>query len=117
MAEAMITRDVTRWGIPELRGHTIPGSTYTAKEYAKQEWEHMWTKVWLLLGREADIPNYGDWQMEEVGPESIIMVRQEDGSIKAFYNVCQHRGNPLVDEEKGSVKRFVCRYHSWAFMP
>lgn len=117
MAEAMITRDVTRWGIPELRGHTIPGSHYTSKAYAEQEWENMWTKVWLLLGREADLPNYGDWQMEEVGPESIIMVRQEDGSIKAFYNVCQHRGNPLVDEEKGSVKRFVCRYHSWAFLP
>jgi len=117
MAEAVITRDVTRWGIPELRGHTIPGFHYTSKAFAEQEWDNMWTKVWLLLGRESDMPNYGDWQMEEVGPESIIMVRQEDGSIKAFYNVCQHRGNPLVDEEKGSVKRFVCRYHSWAFMP
>jgi phenylpropionate dioxygenase-like ring-hydroxylating dioxygenase large terminal subunit len=46
------------------------------------------------------------------------MVRQQDGSIKAFYNVCQHRGNPLVDESKGSnPRRFVCRYHSWAFLP
>ena len=40
-----------------------------------------------------------------------------DGSVKAFYNICQHRGNPLVSGEKGSVRRFVCRYHSWAFMP
>ena len=39
----------------------------------------MWTKVWLLLGREAEIPNHGDWQMEEVGPEEILMVRQKDG--------------------------------------
>ncbi|MCC5874334.1 MAG: aromatic ring-hydroxylating dioxygenase subunit alpha [Gammaproteobacteria bacterium] len=117
MSEAVISRDVARWGIPELRGHSIPGYRYTSKEFAEQEWEHMWTKAWLLLGRESELPNYGDWQMEEVGPESIIMVRQEDGSVKAFYNVCQHRGNPLVDEEKGSVKRFVCRYHSWAFMP
>ena len=45
------------------------------------------------------------------------MVRQKDGGVKAFYNVCQHRGNPLVDGEKGSVRRFVCKYHSWAFMP
>ncbi|MCC5885075.1 MAG: aromatic ring-hydroxylating dioxygenase subunit alpha [Gammaproteobacteria bacterium] len=117
MSEAVISRDVARWGIPELRGHTIPGDRYTSKEFAEQEWEHMWTKAWLLLGRESELPNYGDWQMEEVGPESIIMVRQEDGSVKAFYNVCQHRGNPLVDDEKGSVKRFVCRYHSWAFLP
>ncbi len=75
----------------------------------------MWTKVWLLLGRESQLPNPGDWQMEKVGPESILMVRQKDGGVKAFFNVCQHRGNPLVDDPKGSVKRFVCRYHSWAY--
>ena len=64
------------------------------------------------------MPNFRDWQMERVGPEEILMVRQEDGSIKAFYNVCQHRGNPLVEESKGSAKsRFVCKYHSWAFLP
>ena len=78
----------------------------------------MWTKVWLLLGREAEIPNHGDWQMEEVGPEEILMVRQKDGGVKAFYNVCQHRANPLVDGPKGHVlRRFVCKYHSWAFLP
>lgn len=76
----------------------------------------MWTKVWLLLGRESEMPEPGDWQREDVGPESILMVRQDDKSIKAFYNVCQHRGNRLVSEEKGNVSRFVCKYHSWAFM-
>ncbi len=77
----------------------------------------MWTRVWLLLGREAQLPHPGDWQMEPVGAEEILMVRQNDGSVKAFYNVCQHRGNPLVEEHRGRVKRFVCKYHSWAFMP
>jgi phenylpropionate dioxygenase-like ring-hydroxylating dioxygenase large terminal subunit len=101
----------------ETRGSRVEGARYTSKEFALAEWEGMWTKVWLLLGRESEMPNPGDWQMEEVGPESILMVRQTDGSVKAFYNVCQHRGNPLVAEETGSVKRFVCKYHSWAFMP
>ena len=46
------------------------------------------------------------------------MVRQKDNTVKAFYNVCQHRGNPLVEEKKGHVlRRFVCKYHSWAFLP
>ena len=44
----------------------------------------MWTKVWLLLGRESELPNPGDWQMEPVGPEEMLMVRQQDGSVKAF---------------------------------
>ena len=115
MSELRIVED---WSDPETRGHTIPGARYTSKEFFEQEWEGMWTKVWLLLGREAEIPNHGDWQMEEVGPEEILMVRQKDGGVKAFYNVCQHRANPLVDGPKGHVlRRFVCKYHSWAFLP
>ena len=56
----------------------------------------MWTKVWLLLGREAELPKPGDWQMEPVGPEEILMVRQEDGGVKAFYNT--HYAN-VPDEQ------------------
>ena len=111
-------RKIEAWPDQETRGHTIPGSRYTSKEFHEKEWEGMWTKVWLLLGREAELPEPGNWQMEEIGPEEILMVRQKDGSVKAFYNVCQHRGNPLVDGPKGHVlRRFVCKYHSWAFTP
>lgn len=101
----------------ETRGSKLEGYRYTSKEFFQQEWEGMWTKVWLLLGRESEIPEHGDWQMEPVGDEEILMVRQKEGGVKAFYNVCQHRGNPLVEEGTGHVRRFVCKYHSWAFMP
>ena len=69
-------RNLDRWPEQETRGHRIPGSRYTAKEFMNQEWEGMWTKVWLLLGREAELPNPGDWQMEEVGPEEIRSARK-----------------------------------------
>lgn len=101
----------------ETGNSRLEGFRYTSKDFFEKEWEGMWTKVWLLLGRESELKNPGDWQMEPVGPEEILMVRQNDGGVKAFYNVCQHRGNPLVEDDKGSVKRFVCKYHSWAFMP
>ncbi|MCP5178927.1 MAG: aromatic ring-hydroxylating dioxygenase subunit alpha [Pseudomonadales bacterium] len=110
-------RSLPDWPVQSLRGNRLAGERYTSREFFQQEWDHMWTRVWLLLGRESEIPNPGDWQCEEVGPESILMVRQKDGGINAFYNVCQHRGNRLVTGEKGHVNRFVCRYHSWAFMP
>lgn len=90
------------WPKQTIRGHDLSGTRYTSREFMKQEWEGMWTRVWLLLGRESEIPNAGDWQMEPVGQEEVLMVRQQDQSIKAFYNVCQHRGNPLVDEAKGA---------------
>ena len=117
MTEQLVAPDIPSWPEQKLRGHRIPGSRYTSREFADKEFEEMWAKVWLLLGRESEMPDPGDWQREEVGAESILMVRQTDGSVKAFYNVCQHRGNPLVSEETGSVRRFVCKYHSWAWMP
>ena len=117
MSDSISRIRLDAWPQQATRGHTIPGYRYTSAEFFEKEWEHMWTRVWLLLGRESQLPQPGDWQMEEVGRESILMVRQKDGSVKAFYNICQHRGNPLVDAPKGSTKRFVCRYHSWAYMP
>jgi phenylpropionate dioxygenase-like ring-hydroxylating dioxygenase large terminal subunit len=102
-----------KWPDPKLKGHSIPGSRYHSKEFFAQEWERMWTKVWLLLGREDEIPEPGDYQMEEVGPESILMVRQQDGSVRAFYNVCQHRGARLIFNEAGTVDAFTCPYHGW----
>ncbi|WP_367576163.1 MULTISPECIES: Rieske 2Fe-2S domain-containing protein [Cupriavidus] len=52
----------------------------------------MWTKVWTLAGIASDIPNAGDWFKYDLGKESFVVVRGEDGKIRAFYNVCPHRG-------------------------
>ena len=73
----------------------------------------MWPKVWLLLGREEEVPNPGDYQMEEFGGESFLMIRQDDRSIKSFYNVCQHRGARLTFNEQGTAETFKCPYHGW----
>jgi phenylpropionate dioxygenase-like ring-hydroxylating dioxygenase large terminal subunit len=106
------------WPVQATRGHPIPGERYTSRAFMEQEWAGVWSRVWLLLGREAELPEPGDWQLEALGSEEILMVRQADGTVKAFLNVCQHRGNPLVSEPRGSIKRrFVCRYHSWAWLP
>lgn len=107
--------DLADWPRQQVRGHKLEGYRYTSREFMELEWEHVWTRVWLLLGREDEMPDPGDWQQEEVGRESILMVRQADGGIRAFYNVCQHRGQRLVSEPRGHVRRFICPYHSWAW--
>jgi phenylpropionate dioxygenase-like ring-hydroxylating dioxygenase large terminal subunit len=117
VAEQSNIHSIESYPEQRTRGSLLEGYRYTSREFFEKEWEGMWTKVWLLMGRESELPEPGDWQMEPIGPEEILMVRQEDGSVKAFYNVCQHRGNPLVEDSKGHVRRFVCKYHSWAFMP
>jgi len=91
----------------------LPGYRYTSPDFFATEWERVWTKTWLLLGRESEIPEPGDYQAEPLGPESILMVRQPDGGIRAFYNVCQHRGNRLIAGDAGGVDHFTCAYHGW----
>lgn len=93
----------------------LTGDRYRSRSYFEQEWEHLWTRVWLLLGRANQIPDPGDYQVEEVGAESFIIMRQADGSIRTFYNTCQHRGSRLLFSTGGRAQRLTCPYHSWTY--
>jgi phenylpropionate dioxygenase-like ring-hydroxylating dioxygenase large terminal subunit len=90
-------------------------SRYYSKEFMKLEWERLWPRVWLLAGVTSDIPEAGDYTVFEHGHEEMIVVRQKDNGIKAFYNVCPHRGNRICLNERGSVEKFTCAFHSWQF--
>jgi carnitine monooxygenase subunit len=90
-------------------------SRYYSKEFMKLEWDRMWTRAWLLAGVASDIPEQGDYFTFTIGPEEIIVVRQADGSIRAFYNVCPHRGSKIAMNESGSVSHFTCPFHGWQF--
>src|SRR5512143_2320115 len=88
---------------PDLGHELIPKERYTSPEFARLEWQRMWTKVWLLAGRESDLHAPGDYFTFEIGPESVLVVRQPDGAIAARYNVCMHRGNRLREPGRGHV--------------
>ena len=102
---------------PELGQKPIDGFRYTSPDFASLEWEQMWTKVWLVAGRADQLMNSGDYFTLDIGPESILCSMGTDNKIRAFYNVCQHRGNLLVSAETGSIKdgTFNCAYHGWRF--
>lgn len=93
----------------------LAGERYVSRAFMEAEWDNVWTKSWLITIRAGQIPEPGDFMLEDVGQESILIVRQQNGAIKAFYNVCQHRGNKLVIEPEGSMPAFTCPYHSWRF--
>ena len=71
-------------------------------------------KVWLIAGREVQIKEPGDYIVHDLITESVIIVRQDDGSIKGFYNSCAHRGQRLVNFDS-SQDSFRCPYHDWQF--
>jgi phenylpropionate dioxygenase-like ring-hydroxylating dioxygenase large terminal subunit len=90
-------------------------SRYYTREFMEKEWQHLWPRVWLLAGVVSDIPEEGDYFTFKVGHEEIVIVRQASGAIKAFYNVCSHRGNRVCLNERGSVAKFTCTFHGWQF--
>ena len=91
-----------------------PKDGYINRDYMSREWNSLWTDSWLIAGVSSDLSKVGDYFLFDIGDESIIVTRTEDG-VKAFYNVCSHRGAKLVWEERGSKKVFVCPFHSWSF--
>ena len=74
----------------------------------EQEWDHIWSKVWLLVAWATDIENPGDYAIEDIGAESFITMRQNDGSIKVFANQCPHRGGRLILKSEGNFDAIVC---------
>jgi len=88
---------------------------YTSADFAAGEWRGLWSKAWLFAGLVADIPDSGDYFVYELGAESIVVMRDDDGQLRAFYNVCQHRGNRLFSNRAGSVRQVACPYHGWRY--
>ncbi|KFL47745.1 putative dioxygenase large terminal subunit [Sphingobium sp. ba1] len=95
-----------------LRGDPISGGRYTSREFMQQEWDHLWTRIWHVAGRTAELEEPGDYVVHDFRHESVICIRQDDGSIKAFYNACGHRGMRLTDGS-AFAEAFTCPYHGW----
>jgi len=93
----------------------IPGKRYTDINLYNLEMEKIFYKSWLMVFREDEIPNPGDYKIWNKLNKDILVVRQKDLSIKAFYNTCMHRGAPVVRDSKGNTNLLRCQYHSWTY--
>jgi nitrite reductase/ring-hydroxylating ferredoxin subunit len=103
-----------RSNIGEVRDDFVPAGDYFSKEFAALEEELLWPRVWQVACREEDIPEVGDFHTYEIVDESIVVVRTAPDEIRAFFNVCPHRGNRLTSG-CGHMKRFRCSFHGWQF--
>ena len=97
-----------------LGDEDIPYSRYTSREFHEREIEHMWPRTWQWACREEHLPEPGDYVVYDVGPYSALVVRTESGAIKAFRNVCMHRGTKLKPgNTMGTSQKLRCPYHGW----
>ncbi|MFO1239419.1 MAG: aromatic ring-hydroxylating dioxygenase subunit alpha [Sphingomonadaceae bacterium] len=109
--------DMAKQAEPKLSNRPISGERYWSQDFMAAEWDAIWTRAWLIGGLEEQIPEAGDYFTYEIGRESILVTRGDDGLVRAFYNVCPHRGNRLVEAEQGHSKNIACAYHGWRFAP
>ena len=102
-----MTREVVCHGVEAPDLGLIGVTRYIEGDTLDIEWEHIWRTQWLLAGLVSDVREPGEFFVFEIGPEQILVTRTAKGDLKAFYNVCQHRGNRLVNERSGRQKTFV----------
>ncbi len=93
----------------------IKPEIFTSDEVYRLEQERIFGRCWLLLGHECQLPEKGSFFRTHMGEEPVLVTRAGDGHIRAFLNLCRHRGAPLCHEDRGTAKSFHCRYHGWAY--
>ena len=100
---------------PDLGEGLILKERYISQAYMLGEQTGLWPRVWLLAGFESDLPEPGSYFTYEVARESVVVLRQESGGIRAFHNVCMHRGNRLLEPGMGRVRGLTCLFHAWRY--
>jgi Rieske 2Fe-2S family protein len=96
--------------------HTLPGRYYTSSDLFAAEREHIFDRRWICVGRASDVAEPGDFMLATVAGESIIVLRDRSRALRAFYNVCRHRGTRLCDAPRGRLSETLqCPYHAWTY--
>jgi len=103
---------------------TLPSSWYTREDVFALEREHIFLREWLCVGRTEDLAGPGDHRILEIQGESVILLRNTEGELRAFYNVCRHRGSRLCAHADAAdsplrggfgKKTITCPYHAWTY--
>ena len=99
---------------PLLEASALPAWCYTSEAFYAREVREIFLKSWNLVGRADEIAEPGDYLVHDMCEESAIVVRGDDGVIRAFANTCRHRGTRLL-EEQGHCRAIICPYHGWTY--
>ncbi|WP_218257855.1 aromatic ring-hydroxylating dioxygenase subunit alpha [Saccharolobus shibatae] len=95
--------------------YEIPLKVINDYQIYELELEKIFSRSWIFLGFEEEIPNEGDYMVRYIGPDPFIVIRGDDNKIRAFFNSCRHRGSMICTSEYGNARKFTCPYHGWSY--
>ena len=111
-AHTLLTRELLARRRP---GYSLEAPFYLSESILAADMEHIFGKHWIFVAVEPQIAEAGDYITVDFGNNSILIVRDDDMQVKAFHNVCRHRGSRLCASQRGSVGNIVCPYHQWTY--
>lgn len=102
--------------LPGYRPHwSLPAAYYLDDDLFHAELNAVFRPGWLFAGHSCELANAGDYLVFSLGTDSVIVVRDEAGALRAHHNVCRHRGSRICTTDRGTVRALVCPYHQWAY--
>lgn len=101
--------------LPPAFGETLPGRHYVDGAVFAREQARIFGEMWVCAGRSDDVARPGAFACATIAGDSVVVVRAQSGRLRAFYNVCPHRGAPLCSEPRGQVASLRCPYHAWTY--
>lgn len=94
---------------------SLPQAFYNDPMMFRLDMEDIFMKQWLFVGMTCELPGKGDYITVDIGQNPVLVVRDRDGEVRAFHNVCRHRGSRLCTSAKGKVANLTCPYHQWTY--
>src|SRR5688572_4158902 len=97
------------------RENSVHRAAYVDPAVFALEQERIFRRAWLYVGHESELPQPGDYVLRRLGPEEVIVARQEDGGLALLHNRCAHRGARVVSQPAGNARQLRCPYHAWTY--
>jgi phenylpropionate dioxygenase-like ring-hydroxylating dioxygenase large terminal subunit len=98
-----------------VKDDRVHGRVYTDPAIFEEEMDEIFSRGWVYVGHAGEIPRPGDFRVTDIGRQSVIMVRDDDGRVQLLMNRCAHRANAVCQVERGNAKMFRCAYHGWTY--
>jgi phenylpropionate dioxygenase-like ring-hydroxylating dioxygenase large terminal subunit len=100
-------------GFPKLPD--LPLGRYTDEVFYELEHEYLWKRSWLYAAHDSELRGNGAYKLCDIAGAPVLLVRGDDGAVRAFYNSCRHRGAPVVRGESGTARLLSCQFHGWTY--